>query len=254
MGQHNSHHPIHVEDIHSPHMPEVHASCAGGKSMCVIAGGKILSVKKATTSLQELSDAQGIDWRTKGDVPAALNQGSCGSSDLFAAMNLVEASHAIASGKLEKLSMQQVKDCNKNSQGVDQNGCHAAGWGSSLSYMAKAGLMRESDYHSTDGKCAYDASKVAVTIKKTGSVKHMSEEALEQALTHGPVMVALEADTKIFQGYTGGVLNTDQCGTSVDHMVLAVGWKVTPDGQKYYVVENSWGKYWGDNGYINIAA
>ena len=114
--------------------------------------------------------------------------------------------------------------------------------------------MRDSDYHHTDGKCSYDASKVAVTIKKADTIKHMSKDALEQQLMKGPVKVAVEAANQVFYGYTGGIVSGTKCGTSLDHMVLAVGWKVTPEGQKYYIVENSWGSDWGNHGYINIAA
>ena len=73
---------------------------------------------------------------------------------------MVEAAHAIASGKLEKLSMQQILDCGA------KNPCYGP-WGSTLDYIAKNGLMKESDYKSVGGKCGYDASKVAVRIQST---------------------------------------------------------------------------------------
>jgi len=53
--------------------------------------------------------------------------------------------------------------------------------------------------------------------------------------------------------YTGGVLNSSACGTQLDHAITAVGYG-TEGTQDYYIVRNSWGASWGDQGYIKIAA
>ena len=60
--------------------------------------------------------------------------------------------------------------------------------------------------------------------------------------------VAIQADSFVFQMYTGGVLDSDLCGTSLNHGVLAVGY-----AKEYIIVKNSWGAAWGDKGYIKIA-
>jgi len=57
----------------------------------------------------------------------------------------------------------------------------------------------------------------------------------------------------VFQHYYSGILNSKDCGTDIDHAVTAIGYG-TKKGQDYYIVRNSWGKYWGDKGYVNIAA
>jgi C1A family cysteine protease len=76
---------------------------------------------------------------------------------------------------------------------------------------------------------------------------------LKAAIAKQPVSVTIEADQYVFQGYTGGILNDDSCGTELDHAVVAVGYG-TEGGQEYYLVRNSWGTGWGDQGYIKIAA
>ena len=53
--------------------------------------------------------------------------------------------------------------------------------------------------------------------------------------------------------YTGGILDSDACGTQLDHAVTAVGYGKEGD-KEYYIIRNSWGPSWGENGYIKIAA
>merc|ERR1712187_851471 len=74
-----------------------------------------------------------------------------------------------------------------------------------------------------------------------------SSSSLKSALNQGPVSVAIEADQNAFQGYTGGVI-TSGCGTNLDHGVTAVAY--TSD---YFIVKNSWGTSWGQNGYVYIS-
>lgn len=53
---------------------------------------------------------------------------------------------------------------------------------------------------------------------------------LKSAIAVGPVSVTVEADTSVFQGYTGGVLNSKECGVMLDHAITAVGFGKTEEG------------------------
>jgi len=79
-----------------------------------------------------------------------------------------------------------------------------------------------------------------------------SSSALKASIEISPTAIAIEADKLVFQFYTSGVLNSEKCGTNLDHGVLAVGYG-TEDGQDYYLVKNSWNTSWGDKGYLKIA-
>jgi len=83
-------------------------------------------------------------------------------------------------------------------------------------------------------------------------VTAQSESALEAAITQQTVSVAIEADQPVFQMYTAGVINDQSCGTNLDHGVLAVGYDTT-QATPFWIVKNSWGSGWGENGFVRIA-
>lgn len=41
-------------------------------------------------------------------------------------------------------------------------------------------------------------------------------------------------------------------GPFLDHAVLLVGYKITDTEIPYFLVRNSWGPDWGENGYIKL--
>ena len=100
----------------------------------------------------------------------------------------------------------------------------------------------------------YDATKTT-PAKPSGNtqVTPNSAVALKTAIADGPVSVAVEADTFVFQFYSGGILNSAACGTNLDHGIVAIGYGVDATKGEYYIVRNSWGASWGMKGYINIA-
>ncbi|KAL5793628.1 hypothetical protein ACOSP7_002222 [Xanthoceras sorbifolium] len=116
------------------------------------------------------------------------------------------------------------------------------------------GLTTEANYpyKGVDGTCnAKKEANHAANINGFEDVPSNNEKALLKAVAHQPVSVAIDAGEGDFQFYSSGVF-TGTCGTDLDHGVTAVGYGVNADGTKYWLVKNSWGTGWGEEGYIRM--
>lgn len=90
-----------------------------------------------------------------------------------------------------------------------------------------------------------------IKVLKYTNVKRNSVSELKQAIAKQPVAVTVSASTYPFQHYMKGIITSDDCGTQLDHAILAVGYG-TQNGTDYYLVKNSWGDKWGEAGYVRI--
>lgn len=196
---------------------------------------------------------ESVDWVKDGCVTPVKNQGSCGSCWAFSSTGALEGAWAKKTDKLISLSEQQLVDCAGGRYG--NHGCNGGLMDNAFKYVFDNGLCTEEEYPYTSNDkntCKSATCNSSVSVVGCSDVEKNNQLALKAAVAHGPVSIAVEADTKIFQFYSGGVV-TDiaLCGQNLDHGVLIVGYGVE-NGLKYWLVKNSWGEGWGQDGYIKL--
>lgn len=202
------------------------------------------NVPKAAGNVKSLNTqglAASVDWRTKGAVTPVKDQGQCGSCWAFSTTGSLEG-YSFLSGKgLQSFSEQQLVDC---SGSYGNEGCNGGLMDNAFGYVKDHGITLESAYEYTaqDGSCQTDGG--AFKIGSWVDVAAGNADQLKAAVAGRPVSVAVDAEN--WQLYSGGVFS--DCSTNLDHGVLAVGYDASA-----FIVKNSWGTGWGEDGFIRIA-
>lgn len=196
-----------------------------------------------------------IDWRSKGVVNPVRDQGQCGSCWAFATTANAESVWAISKGQLLDLSEEFLVDC-ASGIGYFNMGCNGGQPDSAFKYMINNGQCTEASYPynagvtKTAGTCQKCTSS-GVSFSSCSDVKPNDQVSLAAAVSKQPVTVAIEADTRYFQSYSGGILDSSSCGQNLDHAVIVIGYG-SQNNVDYWIVRNSWSSSWGESGYIRI--
>ncbi|XP_033981262.1 cathepsin S, ortholog 1 [Trematomus bernacchii] len=197
---------------------------------------------------------QSVDWRKHGLVSPVQNQGMCGSCWAFSSLGALEGQMKRRTGVLVPLSPQNLVDCSTSD---GNHGCRGGYISKSFSYVIRnRGVDSEKfyPYEHQNGKCRYSVRGKAGYCSDFHILPGGDEGALQAAVaSEGPVAVALNAMLKSFHLYRGGLYNVPNCNPKfINHAVLVVGYG-TDAGQDFWLVKNSWGTAWGEEGFIRIA-
>lgn len=191
------------------------------------------------------------DWRNVGGrdyVTPVKNQGPCGSCVSFGTCAAMEANMRIKANDHTldfDLSEAFLQFCGGGSCG---------GWGltSGMAFAKSTGVTDENcfPYQPKNMACNLRCNNWQSRLQKLlGYQSHSSMDARKAALVKGPVVAGMAVYSD-FYAYTSGVYrkvkNSELRGY---HCVCVVGYD---DDQQCWIVKNSWGDKWGDNGYIYI--
>jgi len=205
----------------------------------------------------------GVSWLDK-----VIDQGECGSCYIVATTRMLSARHRIKQEQpgLEAFSISFPLMCSEYNQGC--NGGYAF---LASKWSHDVGLVPEScggysDELARVQQCINLQCDVNMLEKRWradnyhyvgGYYGGASEYAIMRELvTGGPLVASFEPKNDLMY-YGGGIYksipNQRAEWEQVDHAVLLVGFGEESNGQKYWILQNSWGENWGEDGFIRIA-
>jgi len=198
-----------------------------------------------------------FDWRDSVALPQVRNQGGCGSCWAFATVGPLECNIRIKDGLTVNLSEQYLVSCNN-----DDWGC-SGGWWAHKYHQWKGdpcydvGAVFESDFpylaYDASCNCPYPHNYRIENWAYIGSQNGVPEvAAMKQAIIdYGPISVAV-VSTSAMHAYNGGIFDY-YAGGDVNHGVVLVGWDDNQGANGVWIMRNSWGTWWGeDGGYMRI--
>ncbi|EEA08370.1 papain family cysteine protease, putative [Cryptosporidium muris RN66] len=211
----------------------------------------------SSNKVENTSPPRFVNWVDAGCVNPVRDQRYCGSCWAFSVVTSLESAVcAQKNEKLVKLSEQQFVDCTRNNGNF---GCDGGSLDLAFQYVMEHQYLcteEEYPYIANEKSCKFSNCKnpIRYILDSYRNVVPNNINALKVAVAkYGPISVAIQADQAPFQFYKKGVFDAP-CGTDVNHAVVLVGYDLDIySGKEYWLVRNSWGENWGENGYIKLA-
>jgi cathepsin L len=191
------------------------------------------------------------------------DQGACGSCWALAAVAALESHLRIKYGSSDRLSPQMLVSCMPNLQACGgTGGCQGATGELAFQYIKENGIPLDMNWPYTsftgiDGKCNWMLQKLKhAQVGGYVTLPENKYKPLMNALyNEGPVVLSVDAST--WRNYETGVFAGCSKDATINHAVLAEGYgeelmEKTKKTHKYFLIRNSWGSDFGENGYIRL--
>ncbi len=199
-----------------------------------------------------------------------VSQGSCGSCYAIAAADSLSMRLRILSHGKDKtiLSAQNVVSCSDYNQGCEGGYPFLVGkFGEDIGFIPDYCEA----YTGDDAPCKADCGDQEMRVYHAQDYHYIGgfygacneKDMMEEIFKNGPIVIAINAPPDLFY-YSGGVYQHGQVPKSdisisgvsrwekTNHAVACVGWGVADDGMKYWIIKNSWGQDWGEDGYFKL--
>ena len=193
-----------------------------------------------------------IDWRNvngRSYITPVKDQGDCGGCFAFAAATVLEY-WSRREGEPKSLSPQSLMDCPSRPSEPNNDGCEGGLMEYVFEYAKHHSVPLEVDvpYKERDDTCSKNTLWSRVAVKGYKVLMHADNRRAEgelEALIHayGPVSVGIDSTT--MEDYKGGIFRANMCSRDIDHAVTVVGYT-----ENAWIVKNSWGTNWGEDGYL----
>lgn len=203
------------------------------------------------TAIPDSFDSR-TQWGSK--VHPIRNQGQCGSCWAFGATEAFTDRLSIELGVDVVLSPQHLVSCDTNNYG-----CNGGYLNYAWAFMNTKGVVSDACYPYTSGTSGQTgtckttcADGSAFKPHHTKGVKHPGSVTATQQeiMTGGPVEAAFTV-YQDFMSYKSGIYHHTTGGMLGGHAIKNIGWGVE-NGVKYWIMANSWGTSWGENGFFRI--
>lgn len=105
---------------------------------------------------------------------------------------------------------------------------------------------------SPDGPCKVPNKFNKYRVGEYANLPNDPVAIQNEIYARGPVTCCVDAGPIV--NFSGTGVFASNAGSSINHAIAVVGWGVTNDAAKtpYWIMRNSWGEYWGDNGYMKV--
>lgn len=214
-------------------------------------------VERTPLNRKKLQDIpESIDYREKKVVTPVKDQGQCGSDYIFSTLASAESNFAIYNTTLCSYSAQNFLDCVKDPLFL----CYGCDGGDPFGLFNYV-LIRQKRFFNTDESypytgtieevCKFDPSAPIGFWGELMFSEPDSEDCLKEVVGgFGVASGIIDATQASFQLYSKGIYNEDKCSKDkINHNIAIIGYG-SENGSDYWILRNSWGQSWGEEGYM----